>query len=137
MSSDKNPPSMRFVAWYGIVVGTLMVVQWAFLLASGQVVELRSEPVRIAFHLAGELIAGVGLVVAGSALLRGLAWAKLLYLVAVGMVMYSEIVSPGYFAQKGQWGFVIMFAVLLAGAGVSVAKLARFESIANRSPRRD
>ena len=122
----------RFVAWYGIVVGTSMVVQWTFLLASGQVVELRSEPVRIAFHLAGELVAAVGLVVAGSALLRGRAWAKSLYLFALGMVVYSEIVSPGYFAQKGQWGFVIMFAVLLAGAGVSFATLACFESNTNR-----
>ena len=126
---------MRFAAWYGIVVGTLMVVQWAFLLASGQVVELRSEPARIAFHLAGELVAAVGLVVAGSALLRRLAWAKSLYLFALGMVVYSEIVSPGYFAQKGQWGFVIMFAVLLAGAGLSLAKLACFEPITNRSRR--
>jgi hypothetical protein len=32
------------------------------------------------------------------------------------MVIYSEIVSPGYFAQRGQWLFVLMFAMLLLAA---------------------
>jgi len=44
-------------------------------------------------------------------------------LVGLGMVMYSEIVSPGYFAQLGQWPVVAMFAVLLFGATFSVMKL--------------
>jgi len=29
------------------------------------------------------------------------------------MLLYTLIVSPGYFAQKGQWAFVGMFAVIL------------------------
>jgi hypothetical protein len=28
------------------------------------------------------------------------------------MLLYSVIVSPGYFAQLGQWEFVAMFAIL-------------------------
>jgi hypothetical protein len=32
------------------------------------------------------------------------------------MVMYSEIVSPGYFAQLNQWALVAMFAILIFGA---------------------
>jgi hypothetical protein len=32
------------------------------------------------------------------------------------MVIYSEIVSPGYFAQLGRWSMVGMFIVLLGGA---------------------
>lgn len=46
-------------------------------------------------------------------------------LLGLGMVMYSEIVSPGYFAQRGQWAFVAMFAVLLLGASWSAVLLVK------------
>jgi hypothetical protein len=36
------------------------------------------------------------------------------------MAIYSEINSPGYFAQLGQWPLVVMFAVLLFCAAWSV-----------------
>ena len=36
------------------------------------------------------------------------------------MTMYSEINSPGYFAQLGQWALVAMFGVLLLGATISI-----------------
>jgi len=116
---------MRFAAWYGIVVGALMIIQWAFFLVSRNVPEIKTEPARIAFHLAGEFVASVGLVVGGIALLRSTAWAETVYLVAAGMVMYSEIVSPGYFAQKRQWALAGMFAVLLVLAVASVVLLTR------------
>jgi hypothetical protein len=35
----------------------------------------------------------------------------------------TAVVSPGYFAQQGQWPLVGMFAVLLALAVVSIVKL--------------
>jgi hypothetical protein len=119
---------VRYAAWYGIVVGTLMVAQWTFFLATGNVPELQTEPLRLSFHLAGELLTAVGLLVAGIALHKALPWGRWLYLVSVGMVIYSEIVSPGYFAQQGQWGFVAMFAVLLAGAAGSVVTLVRTDA---------
>jgi hypothetical protein len=43
----------------------------------------------------------------------------------LGMVIYSEIVSPGYYAQLGQWAFVAIFAILLFGAVWSVMALLR------------
>jgi hypothetical protein len=36
------------------------------------------------------------------------------------MLLYTVIVSPGYFAEKGQWAFVAMFAVLLLLALLSI-----------------
>jgi hypothetical protein len=116
---------MRFAAWYGIVVGALMLAQWAYFLAAGSVPELRAEPYRIAFHLVGEFATALGLIVAGAGLLRAKHWGRTLYPVAAGMVIYSEVVSPGYFAQHGQWPFVAMFALLLALAILSVTLLAR------------
>lgn len=115
---------MTFAAWYGIAVGALMLVQWTFFLSTGSVTEIKTEPLRIAFHLAGELVAALALVVGGVALLKSADWGRTVYLVAVGMVIYSEIVSPGYFAQKKQWALVGMFAVLLTLAVVTVVLVA-------------
>lgn len=116
---------MTWAAWYGIVVGALMFLQWTFFLATGGVPELRTEPWRIAFHLAGELATAAALIAGGLALRRARPWGRTLLPVALGMVIYSEVVSPGYFAQRGQWALVAMFAVLLAGAILSVVALAR------------
>jgi hypothetical protein len=114
---------MKFSAWYGIVVGSGMIVQWTFSIVTGGVPELQTEPWRIALHLAAELTAALALIVSGIGTLKSLPWGKNALLVGLGMVIYSEIVSPGYFAQLGQWLLVAMFAVLLFGATFSVMKL--------------
>jgi hypothetical protein len=120
-----QPPSRinRIAAWYGFVVGLLMIAQWAASILSGSVPEFESAPWAIGFHLAAEMTTAFGLIIGGVATLRSAAWGKSTLLVALGMVTYSEIVSPGYFAQLGQWPFVGMFAILLFGAAWSVMLL--------------
>jgi hypothetical protein len=112
---------MIFAAIYAIVVGAGMIGQWLFFLATGQVPELVTEPLRIRFHLAAEFATALALLAGGLALLTGQAWGRWFYLLAMGMLLYTVIVSPGYFAQKGQWAFVGMFAVVLLLALVSIA----------------
>lgn len=124
---------MRFSAIYGIFVGVLMLAQWAFFLGIGQVPELQTEPYRIALHLAAEFGTAIGLIIAGIALLRRAPWAAKAYLVFAGMLIYSVIASPGYFAQQGQWALVSMFAILLVLAFVSIALLARKDELVQRS----
>jgi hypothetical protein len=119
---------MKFSAWYGIVVGFIMIAQWVFFLVTGNVPELQTEPWRIALHLAAEFTAALLLIVSGIATLKYAAWGKTALLVGLGMVIYSEIVSPGYFAQLGQWTLVGMFAVLLFGATFGVMKLLQEKS---------
>lgn len=104
---------MRYVAAYCIVVGMLMFAQWAFFLSSGQVPELKTEPVRIGMHLAAEGVTALALVSAGIGLLNRRAWAKPVSIFALGMLTYTVIASPGYFAQQQNWPIVGMFAVLL------------------------
>jgi hypothetical protein len=116
---------MKFSAWYGIVVGFGMIAQWTFSILSGGVPEFQTEPWRIAFHLAAEFSTALVLIVSGLATLRSAAWGKSALLVALGMVIYSEIVSPGYFAQLGQWPMVGMFAIILVGAVTGVRLLMR------------
>jgi hypothetical protein len=116
---------MKFSAWYGIVVGFGMIAQWTLSILSGGVPEFQTEPWRIAFHLAAEFSTALVLIVSGLATLRSAAWGKPALLVGLGMVIYSEIVSPGYFAQLGQWPMVGMFAVILVGAVTGVRLLMR------------
>ena len=114
---------MKFPAWYGIVVGLIMIAQWIFFLTTGNVPELQNEPWRIALHLAAEFTTALMLIASGIASLKSVARGRKILLVGLGMLIYGEIVSPGYFAQLGQWALVGMFAVLLIGATVGEMKL--------------
>jgi len=111
---------MIFAAVFALVVGAGMIGQWLVFLATGQVPELKTEPLRIRFHLAAEFATASALLIGGFALLTDQSWGGQFYLLAAGMLLYTVIVSPGYFAEKGQWAFVGMFAVLLLLALVSV-----------------
>lgn len=115
---------MKIASFYAVIVGLMMFGQWAFFLLTGQVPELQSEPWRIALHLAAEFVTAAGLVIAGLAILRRAAWGMKAYLFFAGLLTYSVIASPGYFAQQGQWLMVGMFAVLLILTLVSAVKIA-------------
>jgi len=116
---------MKFPAWYGITVGILMITQWIVSIAAGGVPEFQTEPWRIGFHLAAEFSTAIILIAGGIAVLRSSGWGRTVLLIGLGMVIYSEIVSPGYFAQLGGWTMVGMFIVLLGGAIWSVLLLLR------------
>ncbi len=104
---------MTFAALYSIVIGAGMIGQWAFSLARKQVPELETEPIRIRFHLAAEFTTAIALLIGGLSLLTNSSWGLQFYLVSMGMLLYTVIVSPGYFAQRGQWPMVGVFAVVL------------------------
>ena len=112
---------MIFAALYALVVGLGMIGQWAFFLVTRQVPELKTEPVRIAFHLAAEFLTAVVLIVSGVGLLVSASWSHPLYLVSIGMLLYTSVVSPGYFAQERKWPLVAMFALILMLALLSLA----------------
>jgi hypothetical protein len=109
-------------------VGLLMILQWTFTIAAGAVPEFETAPMEIAFHLAAEFTTAFLLLTGGAATLKSLSWGKPVLLTGLGMVMYSEIVSPGYYAQLGEWVFVAMFAILLFGAVWSVMLLLRHKA---------
>jgi len=114
---------MRFAAWTGLVIGALMLAQWLFFIAGGQVPEFETEPYAIAFHLVAELATAGALIVAGVLLLLGWRRAPGLALVAFGMLVYTSINSPGYFAQLGQWPLVAMFALVVVASLVAIVRL--------------
>jgi hypothetical protein len=104
---------MTFPAIFAIVVGLGMIGQWAASYIGKQIPELQSEPIRIKFHIAAEMLTAASLLAAGAGLLMSTSWATSLYLIAVGMLLYTSVVSPGYFAQQGQWGWLIMFGTII------------------------
>ena len=111
---------MIFSAVFVLAVGLAMISQWSISFARKQVPELEDEPIRLGFHIAGEFLTALALIVSGIALLARLGWSVPLYLVAIGMLLYTTIVSPGYFAQKGEWKWLGMFGAIIAGAIVSL-----------------
>ena len=104
---------MIFPAIFAIIVGLGIICMWTVSFITRQIPEFESEPIRIKFHLAAEFVTALGLIAAGTGLLFKQGWAVSAYLLASGMLLYTVIVSPGYFAQKGQWGYVIMFSGIL------------------------
>jgi hypothetical protein len=116
---------MKFAAWYCLIVGVLILISWLFFFVAGQVPEVQTEPYRIATHLVAEAATAAALIVAGIGLLQQRAWAAPAALVALGMLLYTVINSPGYFAQQGAWPLVAMFVALLILALVSLRLLFR------------
>ena len=111
---------MQFAAIFSIIVGTGMIGQWAMSYFSKQIPELKTEPIRIGFHIAAEMATAVLLIVGGIGFLAHANWSKDIFLIAVGMLFYTAIVSPGYFAQKGQWAWLGMFSAILILGIVSI-----------------
>jgi CHASE2 domain-containing sensor protein len=114
---------MKFSAIYALGVGTLMLLQWAFFLLTGNVPELETAPWSIAFHLAAEFLTAIMLIISGVMLIKTHRFSKQIFLLATGMVIYAMVNSAGYFAQSGDWVFVAMFGVLLVLAGISVYRV--------------
>ena len=111
---------MTFASIFAIVVGLGMIVQWTLSYLSQQIPELETEPIRIGFHIAAEMATALMLIVGGIGLLTHGPWASTLYPIAIGMLFYTAIVSPGYFAQQGKWIWVLIFAVLILLAIISL-----------------
>jgi len=96
---------------YSIFIGLSMFGMWSMFWITGNIPELETEPIRIVMHLAAEFVTAVLLIVGGIALLRGWRYGINLFQVSMGMLIYTLIQSPGYFAEQGEFVFVVMFAI--------------------------
>jgi hypothetical protein len=101
---------------YAIIIGIGIIGLWLMLLRTGQVPELKTEPIAIKFHITAEMIMGSLSLVSGIFLLIGLPWGRYVFILAMGLVIYAVINSAGYYGQKRQWIFVIMFGIILIGS---------------------
>ncbi len=117
---------MAFSGIYAIVIGALMIIQWNFSILKGQVAgpDISSSGrgrIEMAFHWTAEAVTAVLLIVSGVGMIKGLDWGLTSFLIAIGMLIYTAVNSPGYFAQQRKWPMVAMFAVVLTLALVSIS----------------
>ena len=117
---------MLFSAIFSIAVGVLMIVQWIITIARGNVQSLESGSTagrgrtEMMFHWVAEFGTALMLLSGGIGLLVNSTWAPILFYIAAGMLIYTVINSPGYFAQQGQWPMVVMFSAILILAIISI-----------------
>jgi membrane protein DedA with SNARE-associated domain len=104
---------MRVVGWGQVIIGTAIAALWLLLLVTGQVPEIDEGRIGIWFHIAAELILAMVLIGAGLALLRKRARARLLTALALGALGYSAVNSPGWYAERGEWAMVGLFALVV------------------------
>lgn len=98
---------------YALVVGALMFCAWMFFIFAGMVPEFETKPAEIILHLVAEFSTAAVLITSGIIMLKGLNSGKWLYPLSIGMLMYTLIVSPGYYLQSGDYAFVFIFGALL------------------------
>ncbi|MCC7232683.1 MAG: hypothetical protein IT242_07045 [Bacteroidia bacterium] len=83
---------------------------WSILLVAGETDGGQTE---IMIHLVSEfLMAGIS-ITAGILLLQRVRAGRHLAFMALGMLVYSELNTIGYYADIGQWNFVFLFSVLI------------------------
>jgi len=111
---------MFFPALFALTVGVGMIGQWVVSYQTGKIPELKTEPIRIGFHIAAEMCTAAALIAGGILLMVGVPAGRPLYLVASGMLFYTCIVSPGYFAQQGNWAWLGMFSALITTGIIAV-----------------
>jgi hypothetical protein len=104
---------MKFVRISSLIIGLCMIFQWVFFLTTGQVPELETAPISIVFHIVIELITACVLIAVFFLLKTPRPGRTVFAAYGQGMLGYTVVNSAGYFAQSGDWIFLMMFAVLL------------------------
>jgi hypothetical protein len=76
--------------------------------------------IEMRFHVIAELLAAVVLIIAGTSLLMKISWGQEVFLIAIGMLLYTSVNSAGYFAQIRQQSMIIIFAIVFILSVVSL-----------------
>lgn len=100
------------VAVYCISIGALIAAWWVNSLRLGAWNRGDRAHSELALHLTGEFGTAAMLIVAGIALLLVGPNAGVIAGAALGMLLYTAIVSPGYFLNRHETPVVAMFAGL-------------------------
>lgn len=103
----------KLAAVYCLFMGISMFGIWVMFYLTGSIPEIYTKPIELGFHIAAEIITAIILIISGIGLLIRKNWSYEIYLLSMGMLVYTLIMSPGYFAQKGELAFVAMFSVFI------------------------
>jgi hypothetical protein len=105
------PLGLLYVAIVSLVIGMGMLGFWSMAVLSGKVPEIREGRIDIWFHLAAEFITALALIGGGGALFvdERAPWSVALSSAALGLLAYTLIASPGYYAERRDRPMVGMF----------------------------
>lgn len=101
----------KIAAIYTIIIGIAMIGIWTTFLITDQVPEVTTAPVKITYHLIAEFLTAILLLIGGFGLYTNRGWGFHLYLISMGMLLYTVIVSAGYYGNFGDMMMVGMFTV--------------------------
>ena len=79
------------------------------LLATDQVPELQTAPYEITLHLIAEFSTAILLIISATLLFIGNKKGHVLINIAYGMLLYTLIVSPGYYLDLGDLPMALVF----------------------------
>lgn len=109
------------IGWYAVVVGLLMAGWWTLDLRGGALDRPDRTRAELGLHLAAEFLTAALLVLGGAMLLTtGSAGVAL---VALGMLLYTVIQSPGYFLARQEREPAVMFAALIVATIIAIGGL--------------
>lgn len=117
---------MIVVIVYGVLTALLLPVVWAARAVGerGTVPEERWFLRRgRRWRLTAEFVASAALGVGSLGLVWQLEWARVVYILAVGMVGHSLLRAPDEVGSRLRRGTIVLVAALLAGAIVSLMRL--------------
>jgi len=115
------------VAIYSILIGVFMIGFWSYAVIS-DIIPAEEKPWAITFHLFSEFSTSILLIVSGASLWFNMDWGKYLSLLALGMLLYIVIYSPGYYIQKNNLPMGVMFIILIVMTVAAIIALLK-ESI--------
>jgi peptidoglycan/LPS O-acetylase OafA/YrhL len=101
----------KLASIYTIIIGIAMICMWVAFLITNQVPEINTAPLEITYHLLAEFLTAILLLIGGFGMFTKKAWGFHAYLISLGMLLYTVIVSAGYYANLGEMIMVAMFTV--------------------------
>ncbi|MFH1329260.1 MAG: hypothetical protein ABIJ48_01170 [Actinomycetota bacterium] len=106
------PAGLLYVTVVSLFIGAGMAGFWSLAVVARKVPEIQAGRVDIRFHVAAEYATALALLAGGAAVLADhhAAWSVGLSSLALGLLVYTRIASPGYYAEKRDQAGVLMFA---------------------------
>ena len=115
-AEHRRHPNWRGAALFAVIAGAAILINWIYLFATGNVSELQAQPVTAWVRIITELATAALLLAAGIGLAVAAPWARKLYLVAAGALLFAVVHAVAVYGQAGQ---VVMVIIALALAVIA------------------
>lgn len=112
----------KYISIFAGLVGVMMISMWIFFIITGQVPEFEAKKAEISLHLTAEFTTALLLVTASALTLMQKDSGVRLMPFSLGMLLYTLIVSPGYYVASKEYAFAVMFFVLVMMTVIAYVK---------------